>query len=222
MKSVIVLLSGGLDSTVLLYKLKADGYRVQALSADYGQRHRKELDYAKEICEYTHTKHYIADLNAVKFCLLGGSQTDLSVPVPKGHYADESMKATVVPNRNMIMLSLATGLAISTKADAVAYAAHAGDHAVYPDCRPEFMTAMHTAMRLADYSPIQLLAPFATITKADIVKMGSWLNVPFEKTWSCYSGRELHDGTCGTCFERHEAFELAGVTDPTVYEKETV
>jgi 7-cyano-7-deazaguanine synthase len=151
----------------------------------------------------------------------GSSQTDKSVPVPEGHYEEESMKQTVVPNRNMILLALAGAWAISTKSDAIAYAAHSGDHAIYPDCRPEFTEAMSDALRLCDWHEVKLMRPFlypTPMSKADIVKLGTSLGVPFELTWSCYKGGEKHCGKCGTCVERVEAFQLAGVEDPTEYE----
>ena len=130
------------------------------------------------------------------------------------------MKSTVVPNRNMILLSLATAWAVSKKADSVSYAAHSGDHAIYPDCRNEFAEALDKAIRLADWQEVYLNRPFVDLTKADIVKLGSELNVPFEQTWSCYEGQEVHCGRCGTCIERREAFYLAGVEDPTEYSPE--
>ena len=125
------------------------------------------------------------------------------------------MKATVVPNRNMIMLAVAGGWAISLRFDRVAFGAHGGDHAIYPDCRAEFADAMDAVLALADWHKIQLVRPFVGITKTDIVTLGAKLGVPFENTWSCYKGTELHCGRCGTCVERREAFHLAGIQDPT-------
>ena len=151
--------------------------------------------------------------------LLGGSSlTDESIDLPEGHYEEESMKATIVPNRNMILLSLAAGHALSIGFDTVAYAAHAGDHTIYPDCRPEFASAMENALGLADWQKLGLHRPFVDKTKADLVRIGHELGVPFESTWSCYAGRDLHCGRCGTCVERKEAFALAGIADPTEYE----
>jgi len=137
--------------------------------------------------------------------------------VPAGHYTNETMKLTVVPNRNMIMLSVAIGWAVSGKADAVAYAAHAGDHTIYPDCRPAFIEAIRQAAALCDWHRVELLTPFVGKTKRDIVRLGAELDVPFGQTWSCYVGGEVHCGRCGTCVERREAFKSAGVDDPTVY-----
>ena len=127
------------------------------------------------------------------------------------------MKATVVPNRNMIMLAVAGGWAIANKADRLAYGAHTGDHAIYPDCRPEFVRTMREALRLADWHQLELITPFVGLSKAEIVKRGAELGVDFASTWSCYEGGEIHCGACGTCFERREAFEQAGVADPTEY-----
>lgn len=223
MKTVLIY-SGGLDSTVLLYYLKYKlGHEVvRCLSVDYNQRHKKELIHATEICRRLSVEHRVADISANRFLFVGSSQTSLDAPVPDGHYAEESMKITVVPNRNMVMLSLATAWAIATKSNFVAYGAHAGDHAIYPDCRPEFTEAMEDAMRLCDWHSVKLLRPFlypTPMNKADIVKLGTELGVPFGNTWSCYKGGEKHCGQCGTCVERREAFQLAGVPDPTEYSK---
>jgi len=216
MPSTILIYSGGLDSTVLLYRLLASGRTVKALSIDYGQRHRKELISAARFCERLGIEQRIADLSSIAPLLAGSSQTS-EIDVPDGHYAEESMKVTVVPNRNMIMLSLAIGWAVSLKYDSVAYAAHAGDHAIYPDCRPEFVDAMIAAAAVANWHPVAIDRPFMDLSKADIVQAGHRLRVPLEETWSCYKGHDVHCGRCGTCVERREAFELAGVPDATQY-----
>ena len=216
MKAVAIY-SGGLDSTVLLYSLVRDGVELRALSFNYGQRHARELEAAAQICALLRIEHRTADIRNLSPLLAGSSLTSPEVAVPDGHYAEESMKATVVPNRNMIMLAIAAGWAISLKADAVVYAAHGGDHAIYPDCRPEFADAVDAAIQLADWHQVRLLRPFVTRSKAQIVALGAQLNVPFEKTWSCYKGGAVHCGRCGTCVERREAFHLSGVPDPTPY-----
>ena len=214
----VLIYSGGIDSTVLLYDLLNSGHCVQALSVNYGQRHGKELDCAKILCKQLNVKHHVADLTALNPLLSGSSLTSPHVQVPEGHYEDESMKATVVPNRNMILLSIATGWAMSTGASSVSYAAHSGDRAIYPDCREEFADAMNSVMEIAGWDKVSLNRPFSSLTKADIVKLGDELGVPFEQTWSCYKGGQVHCGVCGTCVERREAFQLAGVTDPTIYD----
>ncbi|MCL4206651.1 MAG: 7-cyano-7-deazaguanine synthase QueC [Pirellulaceae bacterium] len=217
MKTVLIY-SGGLDSTVLMHQLLADGDHVLALSVDYGQRHRVELAYAQRSAERLGVEWRLTDLSSVGELLGGSSLTSPDVAVPHGHYAEESMKQTVVANRNMIMLSVASGWAISQRADRVAYAAHTGDHAIYPDCRPEFAEAVGRAIRLADWHEIHLYCPFIRLTKAQIVARGAELRVDFGRTWSCYEGGAIHCGRCGTCFERREAFLRAGVHDPTEYE----
>jgi 7-cyano-7-deazaguanine synthase len=219
MKTVVVL-SGGMDSATLLYSRLAEDERLAALSVNYGQRHVKELVAARNLCNKLGIVHRVADLTLVRDLVAGSALTSSSdLAVPEGHYADESMKLTVVPNRNMILLSLAVGWAVSMEFDAVAFGVHAGDHAIYPDCRKEFADAMSEAARLCDWREIKLLYPFVSMTKADIALLGSRLGVPFDLTWSCYNGRRLHCGKCGTCVERHEAFALAGVADPTRYEE---
>lgn len=215
--NLIVSYSGGMDSTVLLYHLIATGNAVRALSVNYGQRHDRELKNAAEICATLGVEHRIADLRSLVGLLGGSSLTSADIAVPDGHYAEESMKATVVPNRNMILLSIAAGWAIAVKADGVAYAAHSGDHAIYPDCRPEFADAVASAIRLADWHKVELMRPFVTFSKADIVRRGAELGVPLARTWSCYKGGVHHCGRCGTCIERREAFYLAGIEDPTSY-----
>lgn len=215
---VVAIFSGGMDSTVLLHHLLSAQNEVSALSVNYGQRHKKELDYAFKTCRRLNIPHEIADLSSITRLLAASGSSQVSdTPVPHGHYAADNMKQTVVPNRNMIMLSVATGWAVSLKADAVAYGAHAGDHTIYPDCRDEFAKVMNDAVKLCDWHPVELWRPFVHLTKADIVKRGSELGVDFAKTWSCYEGREIHCGACGTCYERREAFVDAEISDPTEY-----
>lgn len=214
----VITFSGGLDSATLLYFLQKQGHRVLAISIDYGQRHRIELDHAARILSHVGVPHEVADLRAITRLLGGSSQTDPSVDVPLGHYEADTMKATVVPNRNMIMLAVATGWAIQQKAENVAYAAHAGDHTIYPDCRPEFAEALATTIGLADWHRVALLRPFVNKTKADIVRLGHELGVPFAWTWSCYQGGMMQCGACGTCIERREAFLVSHMPDPTEYD----
>lgn len=215
-KRAVVLLSGGLDSAVLLAHLRSEGWETLALSCDYGQRHRRELFSARSLASHYGIRHETADLRALAH-LLTSSLTTSEIAVPHGHYTAENMKSTVVPNRNMILAAVAAGWAISQKASAVAYAAHSGDHTIYPDCREEFAQALDQALRLCDWSEMRLLRPFTGTTKTDLVRLGSKLGVPFGLTWSCYEGGDKHCGRCGTCVERIEAFQLAGVPDPTSY-----
>lgn len=217
----LLIYSGGLDSTTLLYKLLMTGWTVEALSFDYGQRHRKELDAAREITGPLGIRHDVINLQSLGRQLIGSSQTDEHVDVPDGHYEEESMKKTVVPNRNMVMLSIGASIALARRIPWLAYAAHAGDHAIYPDCRPEFVDAMEVAFQRCDWNRVALLAPYVRngLDKGGIVREGSALGVPYNLTWTCYKGRTLHCGTCGSCRERIDAFKAAGVPDPTAYEK---
>jgi len=219
MQKCVLVYSGGLDSTTLLYYMRSLDYDVHCLSVHYGQRHKIELQCAETVCKDLGITHKTLDLSPVQE-LLGGSALTDGIAVPHGHYAEESMKQTVVPNRNMILLSLAIGWAVSLKAKVVVYGAHAGDHAIYPDCRPEFIDAMAKAALICDWDKVELIAPFQTMSKGEIVEHGARLGVPFEKTWTCYEGNQEtreHCGKCGSCTERMEAFKLAGVPDPTKY-----
>jgi len=230
MPKAVSLMSGGMDSTTLAYMLKANGNDLHLLSFDYGQRHRKELVAASRLADILGADHHIVELGTqskvdevllpLSSLLKGSSLTDESVPVPDGHYAEETMKATVVPNRNAIMLSIAYGVAVAEGAETVAFGAHAGDHAIYPDCRPEFVEALCKALQIGNEwsDPLpEVVGPFLDMTKANIATLGQALGVPWEKTWTCYKGGEIHCGRCGTCVERREAFRLARVEDPTEY-----
>jgi len=220
MKAVAVM-SGGLDSTVLGYLLRSQGYDLSVISFDYGQRHRKELDFAQATSAELGAEWTLVDLSAAGIgkLLRGSALTDAAIDVPEGHYAAETMRLTVVPNRNAIMLAIACAAAASSGAESVAFAVHSGDHPIYPDCRPAFVQAFEAMEQVAleGMAEIQVLAPFMDRTKTDIVRIGSQLGVPFDRTWSCYNGRVIHCGACGTCYERREAFRLAGVADPTRY-----
>jgi 7-cyano-7-deazaguanine synthase len=212
---VVCLLSGGMDSSTLLAKLLDEGHRVRCLSVLYGQSHStKELEAARTVAAYYRVEHEQVELPSG---LLSGSALTGGPDIPDGHYTDPKMRATVVPNRNMILLAVAGGVAVREKCDAVAYAAHAGDHSVYPDCRPSFVSVMEDALARCDYSPIKLLTPFLLRDKSGIVLTGNKLGVPFEKTYSCYRGGSVHCGRCATCVERKEAFANAVVHDPTEY-----
>ena len=219
----IAIVSGGLDSVTLAHTLKAEGYDLHLLSFDYGQRHAKELDFAQRCAETLGAQGSLVDLSTVTPLMAGSALTD-TIPVPDGHYAAENMRVTVVPNRNAIMLAIAYAAAVSQQADAVAIGVHGGDHHIYPDCRPEFVNAFDVMERLAvrghAVPNLRLLAPFLNCTKADIVRRGAALGVDYAATWSCYKGGMWHCGECGTCAERKEAFELAGVVDTTIYQED--
>ncbi len=213
----IVLLSGGMDSTTAFYKAFEETEIVMALSFYYGQRHSKEIYYAETTSIAHDVEHYMIDITSIGELLKGSALSDPNVEVPDGHYAAETMVQTIVPNRNMIMLSQAVGAAIGAGANEVWAAMHAGDHFIYPDCRPEFIDIMNQAIPIATETDVQIVAPFIYNTKDDIVLFGHDLNVDWTQTWSCYKGGTIHCGRCGTCVERQEAFHIAGVTDPTIY-----
>jgi 7-cyano-7-deazaguanine synthase len=223
----ILVVSGGMDSVTMAYLL-ADNARdprsLLLVSFDYGQRHAKELEYAAHCAYELRARHQIVNMAFLGHLLHGSALTARGPEVPDGHYADETMKQTVVPNRNMIMLAIATGIAVAEEAGYVATAVHAGDHFIYPDCRPGFIDAMQHAILAAtadgfghwsgDYP---LVTPFVNLGKHEIVRVGDSLGVDYANTWSCYKGGEIHCGRCGTCVERKEAFRLAEVEDPTEY-----
>ena len=215
----IVICSGGLDSVSLAHIIAARRELSCLVSFDYGQRHRKELDYAAACARRLGVPHQVIDMRGIGAALSGSALTD-DIDVPDGHYAEDTMKITVVPNRNAIMLSIAYGIAAATGADAVATAVHGGDHFIYPDCRPAFTTAFDRMQRAAleGYADVALLTPFVHRSKADIVTEGARVGTPFAETWSCYKGGAHHCGRCGTCVERREAFHLAAIPDPTEYE----
>jgi len=217
--TALAIVSGGLDSVTLAYDLAAERQLGSILSFDYGQRHKKELRFAALAAERLGVPHAVIDLTSLTPHLKGSALTD-SVAVPDGHYAADSMKQTIVPNRNAIMLTLAFGVAAAEGRDAVATAIHAGDHFIYPDCRPDFAEAFERMQEkaLEGMWKIKLLTPYITGSKSDIARRAAALQVPIADTWSCYKGGAIHCGRCGTCVERREAFALAGVDDPTVYE----
>lgn len=216
MKKSLIILSGGMDSVTLLYD-KKDEIAV-AVTFDYGSNHNKrEEEFAKYHCNELGIEHIIIPLTFIhdyfKSSLLEGASA-----IPDGHYEDETMKSTVVPFRNGIMLSVACGLAESRELEKVHIANHFGDHAIYPDCRKGFIDAMSEAMKCGTYKGITIDAPYTTITKTDIAKIGKSLGIDYSKTYSCYKGGEKHCGKCGTCVERKEALRDAGIEDPTEYE----
>lgn len=217
MKNSVIIVSGGMDSTTLLYDHKDE--IALGISFDYGSNHNaREIPYAKMHCERLGIKHITINLDFMhqyfKSSLLDGADA-----IPEGHYADDNMKSTVVPFRNGIMLSIAIGIAESNGLDQVFIANHGGDHTIYPDCRPEFINAIDSAANVGTFNNVRVVAPYTKITKSDIARRGKELGLDYTETWSCYKGGEKHCGKCGTCVERKEALRDAGIDDNTEYEE---
>ena len=214
---VVVIYSGGMDSFTVLNRALKDGKDVYALSFDYGQRHVKELEYASNVCNGLNIPHKVIDISSINQLLAGSSLTD-DIDIPEGHYESENMKSTIVPNRNMILLSLAVGYAVSVEASQVYYGAHSGDHAIYPDCRPEFVMKMNDVCQIANYEPVEIFSPYLNVNKTAILADGIKMGLDYSGTWTCYNGREKACGKCGACQERLEAFAENQITDPVPYE----
>jgi len=224
---IVILLSGGLDSTCLLQYLKTRNSKASffALGFEYGQKNKKELLFAQDIALHYGIDYKVVDLSSINILLSNSALTNLSMEIPDSAFGAESMKLTVVPNRNAIFLSIATGYAVSIGASEVVIAIHAGDHAIYPDCRREFLDAFARMALLAtdgfNDPEFSIDAPFLSMTKGKLLsftaKTTGYLP-PFTLTWSCYRGGEFHCGKCGACVERKLAFSDAGINDPTVYE----
>ena len=214
---VVVIYSGGMDSFTVLNKALKDGKEVFALSFDYGQRHVKELECASNVCKKLKVHHKVIDISAINQLLAGSSLTD-DIDIPEGHYEAENMKSTIVPNRNMILLSLAVGYAVSVGAAQVYYGAHSGDHAIYPDCRPEFVQKMNDVCLIANYEPVEIFSPYLNVDKTAILTDGLKMGLDYSDTWTCYNGREKACGKCGACQERLEAFRDNNAVDPIEYE----
>ncbi|MBR4689199.1 MAG: 7-cyano-7-deazaguanine synthase QueC [Bacteroidales bacterium] len=216
-KDTVLILSGGIDSTTMLYEYQ-DRIAL-AVSFHYGSNHNdKEIPFAEYHCKRLGIKHITIPLSFMKdyfqSSLLQGADA-----IPEGNYDDENMKSTVVPFRNGIMLAIAAGLAETNGLLHVMMANHSGDHAIYPDCCPQFAESMGKAIEAGTYEGITLDTPYTHLSKADIVKRGVSLGVDYTHTWSCYKGQQIHCGKCGTCRERKEAFILAGIADTTKYEE---
>lgn len=216
MKDSIIVVSGGMDSITLLYDYK-DRIAL-AVSFDYGSNHNaKELPLAEMHCKRLGIPHITIPLmfmkDYFKSSLLEGAEA-----IPEGNYDEENMKSTVVPFRNGIMLSVACGLAETHHLKHVMMANHSGDHTIYPDCRPGFVSSMSAAMQAGTYDGVDIVAPYTNITKADIARIGKRLGIDYSETWSCYKGGEHHCGKCGTCRERREALAEAGIDDTTAYD----
>lgn len=216
-QKAVVIYSGGMDSFTLLNKVVKEGYEVFALTFDYGQKHVKEVEVAKTVCEQLNVPHKILDISPINQLMQSSSLVG-SEEVPEGHYESDNMKSTVVPNRNMILLSLAIGYAVDIKASKVYYGAHSGDHAIYPDCRPEFVHKMNEVAGIANYEHVSIETPYLNASKGEILKDGISMGLTYEHTWTCYNGREKACGKCGACVERLEAFSDNQATDPIKYE----
>ena len=215
-KDALIVLSGGMDSTTMLYDYRDE--IALALNFSYGSNHNeRERECARYNCRRLGIELVEIDLGFMgryfESSLLSGADA-----IPEGGYAEDNMRSTVVPFRNGIMLSVAAGLAESRGLSRVMIANHAGDHTIYPDCRPEFIKAMDDAVRAGTFADVKLWAPYTNMTKSEIAARGAEVGVDFGHTYSCYKGGEKHCGRCGTCVERREALALAGVADPTVYE----
>lgn len=217
MKDCVIIVSGGMDSVTLLYDYCE---RIAlAISFDYGSNHNgREIPFAEYHCQQLGIEHITIPLSFMskyfKSSLLEGSDA-----IPEGHYADDNMKSTVVPFRNGIMLAIAAGIAESRELKYVMMANHGGDHTIYPDCRPEFVSAFDAAAEAGTYVKVHLRAPYTNITKGDIARRGKALGIDYRETWSCYKGGEHHCGKCGTCVERKEALAEAGIEDTTEYDE---
>ena len=215
-KDAVLILSGGMDSVTMLYDYQE---RIAvAISFDYGSNHNaKEIPFAQLHCRRLGIEHLVIRLEFIHryfdSSLLQGAEA-----IPEGHYAADNMKSTVVPFRNAIMLSVAVGLAESRHLNYVMMANHGGDHTIYPDCRPEFVKAFSDASVAGTYEKVEVWAPYTMLTKVDIAKRGKELGIDYSETWSCYKGGDVHCGRCGTCMERKEALEQAGIADNTAYE----
>ena len=217
--NALLICSGGFDSVTLAYRLAAENSLGALLTFDYGQRHRKEIDAARLFAERLAVPHLVMDIASIGHQLSGSALTD-DIAVPHGHYSEENMKLTLVPNRNAIMLTIAFGVAAARSLDTVALAVHGGDHFIYPDCRPDFIQLFGEmqARALDGVAEVTLFAPYVNTDKTDIARDAARFAVPVADTWSCYEGGEIHCGRCGTCVERIEAMAQAGITDPTPYQ----
>lgn len=225
METVCLILSGGLDSGTMLADLINTDHRVLAISFDYDQSHRKELVYARRlVASYERPpykgriEHIIVDLRNISKHL--NSALTGQKEIPDGHYEDENMKVTVVPNRNMVMLSIAASIALSKEIKKIFIGSHSGDHAIYPDCRPKFNEKLAELFKICHFYPLELIPRYQNLSKADIVHLGLAIGVPYHLTWSCYKGGDKQCGTCGTCVERKEAFAKNKIKDPQPYEVE--
>jgi 7-cyano-7-deazaguanine synthase len=213
----VVIYSGGMDSYTVLHRARREGYELHALSFNYGQRHARELDTAKQVCAELGIAHQIVDIRAIHGLIDSSALTDASQALPGGDYDADNLSATVVPNRNMILLSLAIAQAVNIGAERVFYGAHGGDHVLYPDCRPEFVEKMNDVAAIANFSPVAIEAPYLHKGKDEILADGLAMGLDYANTWTCYLGETLACGECGSCRERLAAFAHHGLSDPLGY-----
>ncbi|EPC03724.1 hypothetical protein L861_04330 [Litchfieldella anticariensis FP35 = DSM 16096] len=213
----VVIYSGGMDSFTVLHRARREGYEIHALSFDYGQRHARELDAATWVCQQLGIAHQVVDIRAIHGLIDNSALTDASREMPEGNYDSDNLATTVVPNRNMILLSLAIAQAVNIGANKVFYGAHGGDHVLYPDCRPLFVEKMNAVAAIANFEAVEICAPYLHSSKQAILADGLAMGLDYAATWTCYRGEELACGRCGSCRERLAAFTDNGVTDPLAY-----
>lgn len=217
MKDSVIVLSGGMDSTTMLYEYKEN--IALAITFDYGSiQNAEEQIFASLHCRKLSIQHLIIPLDFMhkyfKSALLSSPED-----IPTINYDEENMKSTVVPFRNGIMLSIACGIAESNNLNRVLIANHSGDHSIYPDCRPEFIESIAKTISLGTYRNIEVFAPYTNLSKKKIAEKGNFLGIDYSETYSCYKGGRLHCGKCATCRERREALLMAGIPDNTKYEE---
>lgn len=217
-KHVVLSLSGGLDSTSLLAWLLEHEYAVTPVIFMYGSKHNKyENEAAKKVCRHYQLAPIECDLSKI-FSVFKSNLLASGGPIPEGHYSDETMKQTVVPGRNLIFISILAGIAESVGADNVAIGVHAGDHAIYPDCRPLFIKLADDIIFASTEAKVALLAPFLHVNKAQVLSFALRNNSPIELTRTCYKDQPIACGKCGSCVERLEAFDINGMRDVIEYE----
>ena len=218
-RPAVVIYSGGMDSYTVLHRALREGHDVHALSFHNGQRHARELDVARQVCSDLGVSHRIVDIRAIHQLIGNSALTDSDRAMPKADYAEDNLADTVVPNRNMILLSLAIGHAVNIGAPICFYGAHGGDHVLYPDCRPAFVERMNDVAAIANFEAVRIEAPYLHSNKAQILADGIEMGLDYAQTWTCYLGEATACGECGSCRERLAAFASQGKTDPLPYAK---
>lgn len=213
----VVIYSGGMDSYTVLHRALRQGYALHALSFHYGQRHSRELEVAQRVCRELGIAHQIVDIRAIHSLIDGSALTDASRDLPGGDYDAANMASTLVPNRNMILLSLAIAQAVNIGAEVCFYGAHGGDHVLYPDCRPEFVERMNDVAAIANFEAVRIDAPYLHVDKREILADGLAMGLDYTQTWTCYLGEALACGECASCRERLAAFAANGLDDPIRY-----